>query len=190
MQLPAIMGMEGRAKSFIQKAEHSTQCMFRMCQHYTELKAGKNGWFDGFVKVVTESGDLDAEGLKRLGHVARFAKFIRNCRHCVEHPKPQQKLVARDFRLNAEGLVELPSIEIIHGETAEPKIEFDQFMEQAIESLLRAYVELCGIIAFLLRSEGWKDSVGVAGMPPEKRRHPFVELYYVLNMGGGLQPIG
>ncbi len=128
--------------------------------------------------------------LSQVHNRPRFANFIRNCRHCVEHEKDTQRIDVLDFQLSPGGSIELPSIEVVHPHTPEPRIQLHQSMFDLVESLLRIFEELSSILAFFLRSKEWKDHVGVAAFAPEQRLHPFVKYYYVMSMNGDVHPIG
>ena len=188
--VPSVMDAAGRAKNFIQRAEHSVQHLFRLCKICLGLPNEKNGWFDGVRRRLECHSDLQRYDAGRVAEIVSYCKFIRNCRHTVEHARQEQCIYVKDFFLDKKGSLNLPSIEVVHSDTPEPPIPLIDFMIGNIESLISVSEELMAILAFCIRDSGWKDKIGVASMPVEKRRSPDVKFYFVINAGGDLHPIG
>ena len=103
LALGAIPDVFVRAKSFIQKAEHATQTLYALCGFFfgNDLKA-KGKWFDGVLDLIEERYGATGEcAFAEKG--ARFCKFLRNARNCVEHQKPHQRIIVNDYNLLASG---------------------------------------------------------------------------------------
>jgi hypothetical protein len=66
---------------------------------------------------------------------ASFLKLVRNARNCVEHPKPGEQVIVKDFELNDKMQIVPPLIEIIHPKTPQPEMHMSQFDSQVIEQI-------------------------------------------------------
>ncbi|MCG5246309.1 hypothetical protein [Methylorubrum extorquens] len=183
------MDVAGRAKNFIQRAEHSVQHLFKLCKICLCLPDEKNGWFDGVFRALERHPDLQEYDTKQISAIIGYCKFIRNCRHAVEHARVGQYISVKDFRLNITGDLDVPSIEVVHSDTPEPPVPLINFMNDNMASLLSVAEQLMSLLAFCIRDAGWKDKIGVASMPVEKRKNPHVKFYFVINAGGDLHPI-
>ena len=95
----------------------------------------------------------------------KYWKFLRNCRHCVEHPQLHQKIAVENFGMTAEGKVEFPSIEVIHKETPEPRAPAANFMAATLKSVLNMGEYLMAFLAATNVQPGWQ-SVTVMEFPP------------------------
>jgi hypothetical protein len=187
--IPSVPDAAGRVKAFIQRAEHSIQQLLALCQIFYSMPAGK-AWFDSFVEAAEAAHSLQQEELERIKSMAKYAQFVRNCRHCIEHPKPRQKIIVQDFKMSATAQIDSPTIEVVHRDTPEPKIPLLDFMHQMLSSILLVGEQLMAFLASRHVMTGWEDKVGVVDFPEGQRRHPHVRYYFAMNMGGTLVPMG
>ncbi|HTB00103.1 MAG TPA: hypothetical protein VK804_06470 [Bradyrhizobium sp.] len=187
--LPSIADIAGKAKSFIQRAEHAMQRLLALCQIFYRLPAGK-AWFDSFVEAAKSAHSLEPAELDRIKSIAKFAKFLRNCRHCVEHRKDDQQVVISDFKLTANGQIEPPMIEIVHPDTPEPEVPLLIYMRDMLASLIGVGEGLMAFLASRHVHPGWEGKVTVADFAEHQRRHPHVRFYFAFNLNGALTPIG
>ncbi|UCI06015.1 hypothetical protein [Mesorhizobium sp. B1-1-8] len=117
-RLPAIPNIKTRSNTFIQKSEHALQAIYRLPAVFyeSEMKAAGR-WPDSLTEALTAKfgeNDVMASFARQL---AEFAHQVRNTRHCVEHHKPDQRIVARDFHFNLDGAIARPTIQVIHPKT-------------------------------------------------------------------------
>ncbi|MCR4268269.1 hypothetical protein [Nitratireductor sp. ZSWI3] len=190
-RMPAISGLEGRVKSFIQKTEHAFQGLYKTCAlFYPEemQKAGK--WLDGFAAVVeTRYGNQD-EFTLFAKELANFGKIIRNARHCVEHPKTTQQLEVRDYQLTADRILEEPMIRVIHNDTPIERMPLGQFMEEVTIQLHDAAELLLAYLAAKHTAALGQFQVAVGEIPENQRGNDGVRFGYLINIGGTLQRLG
>jgi|APEBP8051072433_1049376.scaffolds.fasta_scaffold02501_1 hypothetical protein len=185
--LPAVGNIEATCNEYLQRSDHALQELFKTVQlFYPDV--GRGRW-DG-LKEKIDTGPQDIDDFPQfLTESIRFLKFIRNARNCVEHPKPEQRLVALDFSIDQNSVVIPPTIEVFHPNTPLPKSRVIDFFENAFESKVKV-VEL--MVVFLCAR-----NVGeVAGFPvhvielaPDQRRSPHVRYSYAMPMGGQIVPM-
>jgi len=187
--LPSVPDLKGKVKAFVQRAEHGVQSLLALCKVFYDLPPNKSN-FDGLFAVASVRDDLEPFLLQILEGIVRYAKFLRNCRHCVEHPHPHQRIVITNFILNANNEVWPPVLEIIHPQTPEPTIDVGVFMRDVLNSTLSAGENLMAFLASTNMLPDWKERAMVMEFPPEKRRNPHVKYYYAMNLGGEMCPIG
>jgi hypothetical protein len=187
--LPAVGDVVGKAKAFIQRAEHSMQRLLGLCWIFYPRADGK-AWFDSVVKHAESSNPEMREKLNGIRNVEKYARFIRNCRHCIEHVKSNQRLNVADFRLTPAAQLEVPTVEVVHPHTPEPKLPLAVFMYSTVESLMRAAEELMAFLAHAHMDPAWKDKAGVVHFLEGERRNPHVRFYFAINMGGKMVPMG
>ena len=109
--LPALGNIETRCNEYLQRSDHALWELFRVVQiFYPDIRSGR--WKGLKAKIDEESKDID-NFPQFLDEKVPFLHFIRNARNCVEHPKPEQRLVTVDFGVNARNVLLPPSIEII-----------------------------------------------------------------------------
>lgn len=190
-RIPAIPGLEGRVKSFVQKTEHAVQGLYKTCAlFYPEemQKAGK--WLDGFAAVVeTRYGNQD-EFTLFAKELANFGKLIRNARHCIEHPKSTQRLEIRDYQLTADRILEEPMIRVIHSDTPIERMPLGQFMQEIITQLLNGTELLLVYLAAKHTAAMGQFQVAVGEIPESQRGNDGVRFGYLINIGGTLQRLG
>lgn len=187
--VPSISDIKGKVKSFVQRAEHSIQRILALCQIFYPLPAGK-AWFDSFVKAIEAAHSLEQPQIDRIKEFSSYAQFVRNCRHCIEHPKREQKIDVSNFEITAAAEIDLPMIEIVHKDTPHPREILINFMEEMLDSIVIIAEDIMAFLAAYHVAQGWEGQVLVAEYPEDKRRHPHVKYYFTMNMGGALVPIG
>jgi hypothetical protein len=185
--LPIVLDLKGRIKAFIQRAEHAAQTLLTLSKTFypgTEKKG-----FDGVLDLMRSGAGVEPELIGFAERIVKYWKFLRICRHCIEHPHPRQNIAVTNFSLNVDGKVESPTMEIIHKETPEPRVEVAVFMQGVLESVLNMGEQLMALLAAMNVQPGWQN-VTVMEFPPEARRSPHVRDYFAINMHGVITPIG
>ena len=185
--LPAVGNVEASCNEYLQRSDHALRELFKVVQlFYTDVSAG--GW-DG-LKEKIDLGPKDLDNFPQfLAESIDFLKLIRDARNCVEHPRPEQRLVVSDFSIDQTNVLVPPTIEVIHPKTSMPKARVTDFFESAFESMTNV-VEL--MVVFLCA----RNVSQVAGFPvhvielaPAQRRSPHVRYSYGMSMGGQLVPM-
>lgn len=144
--VPSVPDVVARCETFIQKAHHAYLDLLRIVQLFygdlgnkqldrlLELARGRHGEGAGFVRLLEKIGP--------------FLHFVRRTRHCVEHPKEDQRIVVQDFTLCADGMIIPPTIEVIDKEKPHPRIVVLEFMKGVTDRLSRTFemmiATLCG----------------------------------------------
>jgi hypothetical protein len=145
--VPSIGDVEARCEAFIQKADHAVAALLNIAKLFYTDSLSK-GWFEGLAKLIEQRYGKDVPFSQFARDAARFFKFVRNTRHCVEHKKPTQRLLVSDFALTAKGEIALPTIEVIHAETANPAMLVTAFMAQLTDGIVGTFdltiAFLCG----------------------------------------------
>lgn len=131
--IPSTENLLPQIKAYIQRIEHAGQALYQLSQIFYNHR--KN-LFDGFAAKVLEIYGDDHEFSKFAREMARFLVFIRNVRHCIEHPKVGQKIVISDFSLGADNTLSCPQIEVIHPATPESEMAISEFIERSLDSIL------------------------------------------------------
>jgi hypothetical protein len=187
--LPSIADIGGRVSSFIQHADQSAQRLLVLCRLFYSLPAGK-AWFDSLAKVAADEHQLEQAEIERLGRMVKFAQFLRNCRNCLEHPKPHHRVAFTNFTMTPSAETELPTIEIVHERTPEPVVPLTIFMENMMQGVLNLGEQMMTFLASFHVTPGWEETVAVCYFEDGQRRHPHVRYYFAMNMNGQIVPIG
>jgi hypothetical protein len=185
--IPSISDLKGKLKAFIQRAEHSAQRLLAISKIFFPLttKAG----FDSIVEAVKSKQGVQDYQIAFAEGISKFLKFLRNCRHCIEHPHPHQNLKITNFELAPDGRVAWPSIEVLHKDTPEPEIAVPTFVDFMLNSVLNLGEHHMALLASLHVQPGWNHAF-VSDFPTERRRHPHVRYYFAFNMNGEIHPVG
>jgi hypothetical protein len=182
--LPSIPDAKTHIELFVSRAEHAVQKIYALCQLFYGSELAKNGKFiDGLLVTIRDRYGADDSFTKFTEAASHFLKFIRNTRHCVEHPKPTQRIDVKDFSLHASGTIHLPTIEVIHPETPQEPIPIIDFMKQASESLLDVTENMIALLCSKhVRSAGMPTEI--CHVPDQDRRYKMVRFGYVIFIGG------
>ena len=185
--VPALGNIETRCNEFLQRTDHALQKLFRIVQlFYPDV--GPCRWEGLKTKIGGESKDID-NFPQFLDETIPFLQLIRNARNCVEHPKPEQRLISVDFSVDARNVLLPPTVEIIDPSTPLPRVSVNAFFTQTFQDLVRV-VEL--MVVFLCA----RHVSTIGGFPvqvvvfPEKRRSsPHVRYGYGTKMGDEIVPM-
>ena len=185
--LPALGNIETRCNEFLQRSDHALRALFRLVQmFYSDV--GSGGWESLRTKIEGEPKDVD-NFTQFLDERVPFLQLIRNARNCVEHPRPEQRLVTVDFSLDARNVLLPPTIEIIHPRTSLSRVSVNDFFAQTLMNLVRV-VEL--MLVFLCArhvSTIGSFPVQVVEFPQERRRSPHVRYGYGVKIGDEIVPM-
>ncbi|MER8426031.1 hypothetical protein [Mesorhizobium sp. M1403] len=190
-RLPAVTEVETRANTFIQKAEHTLQAIYRLAEIFYGPQMKAEGKFpDNLAVTFTKAfGETDPSTAYAKA-VALFGHQVRNARHCVEHRKENQRIVARDFQLRPDGKVYPPSIAVVHPKTPLEETDLAAFMSAWIEGLTAVTETLLLYLAGKNHAPFGNFPMGVGYVPEEQRAMPKIRVGYLMNMGGQLHRIG
>ena len=174
--VPALGNVETRCNEFLQRSDHALRELFRLVRiFYSDV--GSGGWEALKTKIDGESKNID-NFPQFLSETVPFLQLIRNARNCVEHPRPEQRLVTADFGVDARNVLLPPTVEIIHPRTPLPSVSVNALFRQTLENLVRV-VEL--MVVFLCArhvSTIGSFPVQVVEFPQERRHSPHVRYGY------------
>lgn len=185
--VPAIGNVQSRCNEFLQRADHALRGLFKLVQmFYPDVGSGR---WEGLKKKI-DSGPRDIDNFPQfLVETIPFLQHIRNARNCVEHPRPEQRLVIADFALDSRSVLHPPMVEIIHPQTPLKKVLVSTFFTQTLESIVYV-VEL--MVVFLC-ARHVRSSAGlpvqVVPLAPEHRRSAHVRYGYGAEIGGQIVPM-
>lgn len=184
--VPALGNIETRCSEFLQRSDHALQKLFRLVRmFYSDVSSG--GWERLKTKIDGESKDIDNFS-QFLDGTVPFLQLIRNARNCVEHPRPEQKLVTVDFSVDARNVLLPPTVEIIHPRTPLSKVSVNTFFTQTLKNLVHV-VEL--MVVFLCARHVTTIGsfpVQVVEFPKGRRRSPHVRYGYGALIGDQIVP--
>jgi hypothetical protein len=191
LALPSYPSLRAETKTFIQKMDHAMQGVFNLCAlFYGEEKLRKAGtWLDGLHRHLTETLPEDDAFTKFADALASFGKLVRNVRHCIEHPKPEQQLTVNDYRLTANREMLEPEIGVIHKATPIEAVRADEFFQSFVENALVGCETLMAFLAGHHMAEFGGFEI-VVGEIPEKQRRSGVRYGYLVNLGGNFSKLG
>ena len=186
--LPTIENVESQCKEFLQRIDHAVSGLFKIVRlFYPDAQSG--GWRALQNKI--DSGPKDVDNFSQfLAEVSPFLQLVRSARNCVEHPRPEQKLVVENFSVDSNNNLRPPTIEIVHPKSPMDSVPVNAFFTVNLEATIQI-VEL--MVVFLcarhVRPFGGLP-VQVEEFAPEQRRSPHVRYGYGTNIGGKITPIG
>ncbi|MZR30277.1 hypothetical protein [Sneathiella litorea] len=186
--IPTIDDLEGQVKSYLQKIEHAVQKIYQLTKVFYDHN---KKLFTGFAEKIEEKYGTDDNFAKFAKEMAKFMQFVRNARHCIEHPSKTQMLITKDFTLDASGQLSPPSIEIIHAETPQSQMAIADFMKQTLEYMILINETLMLHLSdkHMLKTDGFEFAVGF--IPEEQRRgDTLVRVGYLININGHWQVLG
>lgn len=185
--VPALGNVEPRCNEFLQRSDHALRELFRLVRmFYSDV--GSGGWEGLKTKINRESQNID-NFPQFLDETVPFLQLIRNARNCVEHPRPEQRLVVVDFSVDSKNVLLPPMIEIVHPRTPLPKVPVSAFFTQILGNLVRV-VEL--MVVFLCArhvSAAGGFHIQVVEFPQERRRSPHVRYGYGAMIDGQIIPM-
>ena len=185
--VPALGNIETRCNEFFQRSDHALRELLQLVRmFYSDV--GSGGWEGLKTKIDGESKDID-NFPQFLDETVPFLQLIRNARNCVEHPRPEQRLVTVDFSVDARNVLLPPTVEIIHPRTALPRVSVNAFFTQTFKNLVRV-VEL--MVVFLCArhvSTIGGFPVQVVEFPQKRRRSPHVRYGYGTKIGDEIVPM-
>ena len=185
--VPALGNIETRCEEFLQRTDHAVRELFRLVRmFYSDV--GSGGWVGLKTKIDGESKDINNFS-EFLDETVPFLQLVRNARNCVEHPRPEQRLVTVDFSVDPRNVLLPPTVEIIHPRTPLGRVFVSAFFTETFNNLVRV-VEL--MVVFLCArhvSTVGGIPVQVVEFPQERRHSPHVRYGYGARIGSEIVPM-
>jgi hypothetical protein len=176
--LPSIKNLTHRCNEFLQKADHSLGRLYSIVGIF--YPRARKPYFDGFSDTLVAlygATDPFAQGVR---NVLPFLKFVRDARNSVEHPKPNQKIIVKDFTFDPSGRIIAPTIEVVHARSPQAPVSISVLMRETHAAIIDVFESM---IAGLC-SKNIKNDSGfvfeVIALPAGSRRDKFVSYSYGL----------
>lgn len=186
--LPSIKGIESKCKEYLQKLDHALNCLFSVVKVFYP-DAGKGNWESFKEKLDQENPAIDNCN-EIFGQMLPLLLFVRNARNCVEHPINEKRMIVKDFSVDAENNLHLPSIEIVHPKTPHPPVQITIFMNQNAHGIVNIVefmlVLLCN--RHIHQIQGFP--VQVYEFPEDSRRTENVRYGYGIATANSIIPYG
>ncbi len=184
--IPSIGNVDIRVREYVQKVDHALQSLFDIVKlFYSEV--GKGGW-EGLLRYIDSSQPIDnfADFLKGA---LPFLIQIRSIRNAIEHERPDMRLVATDFSINARNELVPPLVKLVH-----PKAPLDEVPARELKAtILTTTVDVVELMLVYLCARhidpSQELSVQVVEIPEERRKSPNVRYGYGVMVGGQLVPL-
>lgn len=147
MTVPSMGDIRGESKAFLQKSDHVAVTLFNIAKLFYGDAIGPR-WFASLHQLAREKYGDNHEFTKFLNAVLAFLQFVRNARNAVEHPDQAKSVKVTDIALLPSGLLNPPSIEVIHPETPQPSVPLLALLEHVADQLATVFevmlAHLCG----------------------------------------------
>jgi hypothetical protein len=189
IRIPTIVNLDTCIETFIGKADDVRGEIIALLRSFYDGGADKKVFENIRNSIVARHGEASALG-KVLELATPLLVRIRNYRNAMEHPSESMRLQIVDFNLRPDGIVEPPTIEVIHAETPQPRIRACDFMRQMVDALVdmteSLVLHLCA--QNLRTSEGFE--IGIGELPQETREHKASRFSYVIRIGDEIHRLG
>lgn len=185
--LPSAVGAREDAKSFIQRADHFSRDLLEIVRlFFPEMKA--KGWGD-FLELIGKQYGEEDQMTKFVAGIVPIFQILRDARNCLDHHL--NGVTLSEFALEKDGSIMVPTIEINHKTSKEPRQSLVQFMHVSTELMLRAFeqitVHMCD--KKLKPFAGMPFVVGEV-QPPMAENWPCRYAYGLYYEGQGFVPCG
>ena len=138
MAVPSMGDVRGVTKAFLQKSDHLLAALFNIVKLFYGDEIGK-GMFEGLHHMIcTKLGDDDPFS-RFLEAALPFLTFVRNARNGVEHPDRTKSVKVADIRLLPSGMLNPPTVEVIHPKTPQPPVPLLALMEHIADQLATVF---------------------------------------------------
>jgi hypothetical protein len=183
--VPSLSDLEQELKNFLQRADHFTRELFKIIRIFEP----GFGNLDGLLRRAKGEKPPNDGFVEFLLRATPFLKFVREARNAVEHPTPQKRVSVMDFELDKAGHLIPPTVEVVHPQYREPRVDLAIFLPELMRSLASVYGEFVANLCSRRGKLGGFD-VAIAILPDEKRQYPATKYTYAVLLNGEWQPIG
>ena len=149
----------------------------------------RKGWFDALRATVERKYGTKDQFTGFMSEVTPFLQYVRHWRNCVEHPKPQEYILAKDFTLTAEMELFPQTIELVHPKAHQPPIAISSFMDQTIEQVSKIFEMMIAFLCSKHVRASSKFPVQVVDLQETDRRDKKVRFGYGIQHGNQILPI-
>lgn len=184
--IPSISDINQRTKSFVQKAEHVEQAIIDLILlFYPDISRGH---FETVANNLKAKYDPDDDFVKFLESILPFMKMVRNARDCLDH-RNAKGVDVLNFKINSDGTITPPTIEINFRGTKLEAISLSSFMSHTTKNMLDIIENLMAFLSSKHAQPFGNFPMLVGLIPEDKRRNKFVRFSYFTNITGQWMPI-
>jgi hypothetical protein len=188
--IPEISNLDTLCMSFFIQAKHALQDLLDLATCFYGGRLAK-GYFSNLEDLLKEKHDERDTFYLFLRETAFLREFVRSVRNCIEHPKPDARVIFSNLRLNENASIDLPTFQMIHGKYPMEKVALSLLLEKMFSNLVEfAEVFVAHVVERNIKSE-------FAGCPVLLLHHDDgvhgnknVHYGYGIKMNGEVMPIG
>lgn len=177
--IPVFFGVEALTNSFALRCDHAFRSLLHIAKILYPEWSGK-AYFEGLRDHLLLR-DKDKVFANYLTGQLSFIKSMRELRNCVEHPKPDRKVIVKSYHLKPTGDISAPTIEIIHPTFRQVEFGLSTYLKLTIPDICSVFEEM---LAFMIDRRGsnfGRVKLRVCEVPEGQRRYGTVK--YDLTIG-------
>ena len=167
LQIPSIDNLDQQVKQIVNSIDHAILLIINTLQlFYPDIKISK--LVDKLIEELEKQKDT-TDDVKFIREINDWLRLVRNLRNSIEHPKENNRMDIKNYRLEETGSIQRPTIAFINNETPFPEIAVRAFATSILDNLISCYeiliVYLCSIHAQPFAG----DTRSVIEIPEDKR---------------------
>lgn len=189
LALPSVAGLRATVAAFIQSGDHCLQQLLGLVEVFYGATARK-AWFESFAVLTRNKYGADDHLAEICANSLPFLQFIRKTRNCIEHEKPSERLIVKDFRLDAKASALPPTVEVVHPHFAQPETRLTAFMEESTDYIASVFADLlAGMSSKHLVDQGaFKIAIGPNEEPNKDQK--YLPYRYYIKIQNDWAPLG
>lgn len=185
-KIPKVANFEARSKAFLYRGHDAVKALLDIVR----LFYGKTiTHADSLLAYVQSNLDSDNPFREFTEGAVPMLRFVWNVRNAVAHPKPEMRVIAKNFLLAPNGSLGGPTIEVVHPDTPQPCVPVIPLFDNIIESLQLIFEEAIALLCDQHVRFG-DFQVRVSEIPEAHRRQKHIRFSYVVNLQGEWRLLG
>lgn len=188
LAMPSVPALRATVSAYVQSGDHCLQQLLGLVEVFYGAGARKS-WFESFANMTAARYGADDPLATICADTLPFLQFIRKARNCVEHEKNNERLIARDFRLNSEATVVPPTIEVIHPHFPLSETLLSNFTSEVTDKMATVFANFLAAMSqkHVVPQGAFAIAVGIDEKPLKDQEH--VPYRYYIEINGGWMPL-
>ena len=190
LAIPEVPNLDSTCKNFFIQAKHSLQDMLNISSGFfgDDLK---RGFFSNLQDIVSQNYGEDDKFYLFLKEADPLHEFVRVARNCIEHEKPEERVIISNIRMNEFAEIVLPTFELVHPMQTQEEMSVDTLLHSVFSNLVEFSEDLLAHMVTKNMENKENDFVfDLIHFPDGSPQNPGIRYGFGVMLNGKLTPIG
>ncbi len=188
--IPEVPNVDSSCKSFLIQAKHALQDLLIISGEFFG-DALRRGFFSNLQDLARQKYGGDDVFHLFLKETEPLREFVRAARNCIEHEKPNERVIVSNIRMKESAEIVLPTFELVHPKYPQEEVGVGTLLHSVFSNLVEFSEKLLAhMVAKNIDNTKKGFAFDLMQFPEGHRQNPNIRYGFGVMLDGELRPIG